>query len=260
MRRERAPGLTDLAFEGRNKEYGAFYIRKKYKRYLLVSVLCGLFVLLVVVFIPFFYYLFEPVPLIDGDFMYEVEYYSMSAPPDDEMNKLIQSFARPVPETNQIPVVSDSVVPEEKPREEVEEEKQEPENAKVDSMAMKGGSGMGTGIGEDTGIASNFDVYPRFPGGDEARLYFLRKFIRYPEDALKKKIQGVVMVVFIVELDGSLSRVDVVNRLGGGCDEEAIRVTQTMPRWEPGKRNGKAVRVMVRMPIVFRIPGQGKPG
>jgi protein TonB len=257
MKRERAPGLTDLAFEGRNKEYGAFYIRKKYKRYLLISVICGLLVLSAIVFTPFFYYLFEPVPVIDGDFMYEVEYYSMAPPPDDEMDKLIQAFARPLQETLQVPVVSDSVAPEEeKPEKEIVEEKQEPENVKEDSMALKGGSGMGTGIGEDTGLASSVDVYPRFPGGDEARLYFLRKYIRYPEEALKKKIQGVVMVVFVVELDGSLSRVDVVNRLGGGCDEEAIRVTQTMPRWEPGKRNGRAVRVMVRMPIVFRIPGQ----
>jgi protein TonB len=64
------------------------------------------------------------------------------------------------------------------------------------------------------------------------------------------------MVVFVVEVDGSVSNVNVVNRIGGGCDEEAIRVAREMPRWEPGKRNGRAVRVMVRMPIVFRIPGK----
>jgi protein TonB len=91
-------------------------------------------------------------------------------------------------------------------------------------------------------------------------LYYLRKHVKYPEAALKSLVQGVVMVVFVVETDGSISNVDVAQRIGGGCDEEAIRVTREMPRWEPGKRNGRAVRVMVRMPIVFRIPGKPAAG
>jgi protein TonB len=254
------PSLTDLAFEGRNKDYGAYFLIKKYHRHLLISAITGVGVVILLVFIPFFYYVFEPVPIIDADFMYEVEYYSMNMPPDDELNKLAQTFSKPIVEIPRAPVVTDSIVAEEeKPLEELPKEKQEVENPKEDSTAKEGGSGLGEGSGDDTGLATSIDVYPRFPGGDQARLYYLRQHIRYPEDALKKVIQGVVMVVFVVELDGTLSRVDVVNRLGGGCDEEAIRVTKTMPRWEPGKRNGRSVRVMVRMPIVFRIPGKPNP-
>ena len=110
----------------------------------------------------------------------------------------------------------------------------------MDSSAKPGGSGQGKGIGEEAGPNSAIDVYPRFPGGDEARLYYLRLHVRYPEAAMKSLVQGVVMVVFIVEADGTVSSVEVPKKIGGGCDEEAIRVTKEMPRWEPGKRKGRA--------------------
>ena len=257
MKRDRQPELIDLAFEGRNKDYGAYDLRTKYPRYLLVSVIAGILIVSLVFIIPWLYYYFEPVPLIEGEMMYDVEYYTMSAPPDDEMNKLAQALSQPLPELAKIPVVSDSIIPqEEKVKDTPPVEEPVNEKAKVDSTANQGGSGLGSGIGDDTGLATAIDVFPRYPGGDESRLYYLRKNIRYPETALKGVIQGVVMVVFIVEPDGTLSNVEVAKRIGGGCDEEAIRVTKEMPRWEPGKRNGRAVRVMVRMPIVFRIPGR----
>jgi len=258
---DRIPGLDELAFEGRNKAYGAYYLRKKYARYLFISFASGVAVVLLTVFISWCYYYFEPAALIEGDLMYEIEYYSMSPPPNDETNKLAQSFSRPVPEVSQVPVVTDSVRPEKQKPEEIQPvEEPDQGNLKTDSAAKAGGSGLGDGIGDDTGIATSIDVYPRYPGGDESRLYYLRKHVKYPEAALKSLVQGVVMVVFVVETDGSISNVDVAQRIGGGCDEGAIRVTREMPRWEPGKRNGRAVRVMVRMPIVFRIPGKPAAG
>jgi periplasmic protein TonB len=251
------PGLDELAFEGRNKDYGAYYLRKKYPRFLLISLFSGIIIVSLVIFIFWLDYYFEPFQLVEGDMMYEVEYYSMSPPPDDETSKLAQSFAKPEQESEQVPVVTDSVKAEEKKLpEEKTEVKTDMEKINTDSAATPGGSGQGTGVGDDTGLASSIDVYPRYPGGDESRLYYLRRQVKYPEAALKALVQGVVMVVFVVEVDGSVSNVDVAKRIGGGCDEEAIRVTKEMPRWEPGKRNGRAVRVMVRMPIVFRIPGK----
>jgi len=253
---DRIPGLDELAFEGRNKAYGAYYLRKKYFRYLSISLFVGIFVVVMTVLISWLFYYFEPIPLIEGDMMYQVEYYNMSPPPDDEASKLAQAFAKPEQEVEQVPVVTDSINPEKKKPIDVTDEKPEEVKSNTDSAAKPGGSGLGTGIGDDSGMASAIDVYPRFPGGDESRLYYLRRQVRYPEAALKALVQGVVMVVFVVELDGSVSHVDVAGKIGGGCDEEAIRVTKAMPRWEPGKRHGRAVRVMVRMPIVFRIPGK----
>lgn len=249
--------LNELAFSGRNKSYGAYYLRRKYPRYLLVSNLIGIVVLLLLTISPFLYYYFEPIALVEGDLMYELEYDGMIAPPEEELSKLLRSLSRPLQEAEQQPVVSDSVTEEKQPPAETPPaDDLKREESSSDTVSQPGGSGLGSGTADDTGLATSIDVFPRFPGGDEARLYFLRQHIRYPEQALKGFIQGVVVVTFIIETDGSLSNVDVSKRIGGGCDEEAIRVTKEMPRWDPGKRNGRAVRVMVRMPVVFRIPGK----
>jgi periplasmic protein TonB len=256
MIRNQIRGLDELAFEGRNKDYGAYELRKRYSRIMIISSLTGILIISLIIFIPWIYYYFEPVPLIEGSLMYEVEYYSMSAPPVEERNQLAQALSKPLQEMEQSPVVTDSIDPEkQKPIEDPPDRQQESERTKADSAAKPGGSGPGTGPGDDSGLSTAIDVYPRFPGGDESRLYYLRKHVRYPEVALRAYVQGVVMVVFIVEVNGTLSNIDVAKKIGGGCDEEAIRVTKEMPKWEPGKRNGRAVRVMVRMPIVFRIPG-----
>ncbi|MDD4603708.1 MAG: TonB family protein [Bacteroidales bacterium] len=254
----RPPDLTDLAFEGRNKEYGAYTLRKKYNRYLGISTIIGISGVLLIAIIPFLIYYFEPIPLIEGDMMYEVDYTGLMPLPDEEMSKLLQALSKPEQKVLQAPIVSDSVRPDEPVKIEDPPEKKDTEDIKTknDSLERPGGSGLGTGTGDDTGLATTIDVFPRFPGGDEARLYYLRQHIRYPLPALKSKIQGVVMVVFIVEINGSISNVEVNKIIGGGCDEEAIRVTKEMPAWSPGKRNGRPVRVMVRMPIVFRIPGR----
>jgi periplasmic protein TonB len=254
---DHTPGLDELAFEGRNKDYGAYYLRKRSSRYLLISLVSGMIIISFAVFLSWFDYFFAPIPFVEGDMMYEVEYYNMSSPPEDETNQLAQAFSKPVQEVEKAPVVTDSIKPEEqKPIEEPPVEKPADDKLKTDSAAKAGGSGFGEGIGDDTGLATSIDVFPRYPGGDESRLFYLRRHVRYPESALKALVQGVVMVSFVVEMDGSVTNVDVAKRIGGGCDEEAIRVTKEMPRWDPGKRNGRAVRVMVRMPIVFRIPGK----
>ena len=251
------PGLDELAFEGRNKAYGAYYLRKKYHRFLLIALVSGILIVSITVFATWLSYYFEPMQLTEGDQLYEVEYYSMNPPPDIETSRMAQTFAKPVQEMEQAPIVTDSVKPEDKkPIPDPPVEKPEEIKANTDSAAKDGGSGLGKGIGDDTGMASAIDVYPRYPGGDESRLFYLRTHVRYPDAALKALVQGVVMVVFVVELDGTISHVEVPNPIGGGCDEEAIRVTKEMPRWDPGERNGRAVRVMVRMPIVFRIPGK----
>lgn len=94
---------------------------------------------------------------------------------------------------------------------------------------------------------------PSFPGGDEARIRFLSENIRYPQMARESGIQGTVFVTFVVETDGSVTDVRVLRGIGGGCDEEAIRVIQAMPNWNPGKQRGRPVRVQFNMPIRFTL-------
>jgi protein TonB len=96
---------------------------------------------------------------------------------------------------------------------------------------------------------------PTFPGGDEARIRFLQNNIKYPQMARESSIQGTVYVTFVVERDGSVTDVRVLRGIGGGCDEEAIRVIKAMPKWVPGKQRGKPVRVQFNMPIKFTLAG-----
>ena len=96
---------------------------------------------------------------------------------------------------------------------------------------------------------------PAFPGGDAARMKFLQDNIKYPQMARESGIQGTVYVTFVVERNGNVTDVKILRGIGGGCDEEAVRVVQNMPKWEPGKQRGKPVRVQFNMPIKFTLAG-----
>jgi protein TonB len=84
---------------------------------------------------------------------------------------------------------------------------------------------------------------------------FLQDNIKYPQMARESGIQGTVYVTFVVERNGNVTDVKILRGIGGGCDEEAVRVVQNMPKWEPGKQRGKPVRVQFNMPIKFTLAG-----
>ena len=99
---------------------------------------------------------------------------------------------------------------------------------------------------------------PQYPGGENARISFLRENIKYPEEAMKKGVSGKVFVSFVVELDGSITEVLVMRGIGSGCDEEAVRVIKLMPKWTPGMVKGKEVRVKYVLPIKFTFDSKPK--
>ena len=94
---------------------------------------------------------------------------------------------------------------------------------------------------------------PAYPGGDQRLMEYVAKNIKYPQIARETGIQGRVFVGFVVEPDGSVSNVKVLRGIGGGCDEEAVRVVKSMPKWKPGKQRGKAVRVSYMLPVNFKL-------
>lgn len=110
---------------------------------------------------------------------------------------------------------------------------------------------------DDINNDSVFEVVeqmPEYPGGFAAMSTYLGKNIKYPEQAKKDKISGRVFVSFVVEKDGVVSGVKILRGIGGGCDEEALRVVSAMPNWKPGKNDaGKAVRVKYNLPIKFAL-------
>jgi protein TonB len=108
-------------------------------------------------------------------------------------------------------------------------------------------------IKKDTSVLVVVEEAPEFQGGDQARIDYLIKNINYPKKARKEGIQGTVYITFIVEKDGKVSNVRILRGIGGGCDEESLRVVKNMPRWKPGRQKGKNVRVQYNMPIKYTL-------
>lgn len=94
---------------------------------------------------------------------------------------------------------------------------------------------------------------PRFPGGEPELMKYINENIQYPQEAREMGIQGRVFVGFVVEYDGSISNVKILRGIGSGCDEEAVRVIESLPKWEPGKQRGRAVRVSYQIPVYFKL-------
>jgi len=100
---------------------------------------------------------------------------------------------------------------------------------------------------------------PRFPGGDSAMYMYLCMNLSYPDKARENGIEGVVIVSFTIEKDGSVSHVRVLRDIGGGCGEAAVEVVKAMPRWEPGRQSGKAVRTLFNLPLRFQLSEKDDP-
>ncbi len=95
------------------------------------------------------------------------------------------------------------------------------------------------------------EEYPSFPGGEEALYDFINKNLQYPEAAREANITGTVVVSFVIEKDGTISKVRIIRDLGYGCGEEAVRVVKMMPKWNPGKQGGIIVRSEFVLPVKF---------
>lgn len=96
---------------------------------------------------------------------------------------------------------------------------------------------------------------PDFPGGMEALLKYLQDNIQYPQLAKENNITGKVFVTFVVEKDGRVTQVKLLRDIGGGCGNEAMRVVKAMPKWKPGKQQGRPVRTQFNLPVVFNLRG-----
>ena len=107
---------------------------------------------------------------------------------------------------------------------------------------------------DDTEKNTNVDdELPSFPGGDAKLREWIKKNMKYPSYAKKNGIEGQVLVVFIVEKDGSISNAEVSWGVDPSLDQEALRIVNKMPKWKPGTQNGVAMRVKYRLPITFML-------
>lgn len=94
---------------------------------------------------------------------------------------------------------------------------------------------------------------PEFPGGEESLFQYIKDNVKYPDKANRKGIEGRVVVNFIIDKDGNVTKPKVLSGIGYGCDEEALRVVAAMPKWTPGTQRGKPIAVAYNLPVRFKL-------
>ncbi len=249
--------LEEMVFKNRNKAYGSYYLRKKYRKYLTISMIAGIIVFGVAVAYPLIDAYMNKSKLVKekekvvGVTMEDLKQEEAPPPPPpppppEALVEKVKFTAPVVVEDTTIEtglmVMDDlnKVASTEVPSEEVEVEIKD-EGPKVIETPVQ------------AEIFTVVEEQPGYPGGEEARIGFLQQNIKYPEEAKELGIQGRVFVTFVVEVDGSITDVRVLRGIGGGCDEEAVRVVRAMPKWVPGKQRGVPVRVQFNLPIKFTL-------
>lgn len=188
--------------------------------------------------------LVEPPPLDDNE-------PPPPPPPPDPPPPVQETIKFTPPVVTEEPIKEEDIPP---PQEEI--------TAQVSTKTQEGtdiidlpDEGDGNAIIEEPAsqIFTIVEQMPEFQGGEEKLFEYLSKNIKYPSMARENGITGTVYVTFVVEGDGKITDVKKLRGIGGGCDEEAIRVVKSMPSWKPGKQNGKSVRVQFNLPIKFTL-------
>ena len=105
---------------------------------------------------------------------------------------------------------------------------------------------------EEEGIFVQYEVMPEFPGGMDCLIEYFENNVRLPECVQNGEVQGKSVIECVVEVDGELENFKVIKSLNKECDEEALRVLKTMPRWRPGRMRGKPIKVKYTIPVQFR--------
>jgi len=256
----------DILFEGRNKQYGGYELRRKYQKRMIIgtSICIGLVLLLAV-----------------GDIVAKMANKGevkktivmntpvvLTEPPPIDPKKP----PPPPPPSEPPPPVKPTVKftpPVIKKDEEVKEDEKPPKQEELKPVASGATTAKGDVNGIDPGIVDKpgtgtgvvdapkppeiFKYVEQMPTAGYDMNAYLDKNLHYPEAARENNIQGRVTVKFVVNEDGHISGVEVVRGIGGGCDEEAKRVVSAMPPWKPGKSNGQAVKVYFNLPIAFKL-------
>ena len=106
---------------------------------------------------------------------------------------------------------------------------------------------------QDTEVFTICEEQPEYPGGMDALASFISENIQYPQSAKENGVEGICMIQFVIDKDGSVTNVECLNGVDPECDAEAMRVVKAMPNWIPGKNNGEPVRVSYALPINFKL-------
>ncbi len=271
-----AVDLDEIIFEGKNKEYGAYFLRKNYSKYLTKAAVYGIGASLLILGGAWGFQKFiapnlekDSIEVVDIDLSALEEELDEEVPPPPPPPE--EEPPPPPPEVKQVQFLP----PEPKADEEVVIETPPPtlkevETAVISNKNVEGNDvtdvftpppppppavtkPAGLGKPKEEEIFTAVEQQPEFPGGTSEMYKFINSNIKYPAAAQRANISGRVFVKFVVEKDGSIGKVEVLKGIGFGCDEEAVRVIKEMPKWNPGRQNGKNVRVWFTMPVFYQL-------
>ena len=237
-----------LIFEGKNQAYGAYRMRANSPRRHTIAMLIVVAIAIVGFTIPTLLKLATPE---QKEVMTEVTTLSKLAEPEikQEEMKRVEPVAPPPP------ALKSSI----KSQEELTSTKVAISIADVKGNDEANGADIAdlkqvvTQAAEPEKVFDMVEQMPTFPGGQQELMSYLGKNIKYPTIAQENGTQGRVIIQFVVERDGTITDVHVARGVDPYLDKEAVRVVQSMPKWIPGKQNGKAVRVKFTVPVMFRL-------
>ena len=265
---------VELVFDGRNKEYGAYVLRKETGMRNIKSMLLVFAVIIAIMAgvaakvaienaFPKKVAIETDVELTKLAEKKEVK-VEKKAPVKVEEQKVVEKVKSSVKFTPPVIKKDDEVKPEEELKSQEDLNKT---NTAIGSFDVKGNDETGGEVlkakeviaqpeppkEEETKVFDVVEVMPTFPGGQQALFEWLSKNIKYPVVAEENGVQGRVIVTFVVERNGSITDVQVAKSVDPSLDKEAVRVVKAMPHWIPGKQNGSAVRVKYTVPVTFRL-------
>ena len=254
-------GRNELVFEKKNKEYGAYQLRRGYNRTVTVALLIGISAFVFFALLPKIMELLTP---SEEDVLKnntEVAIDLTEPPPIDETEPPPPPPPPPpVMETVKFvpPVVTDEEVPDEEippPQEKLSETNvsTETQEGTGGDIVIPDGTGNEVVGAEPEQVFTIVEQMPSFPGGEEELFKYLSKNINYPAMEKDNGISGTAYVTFVVDKDGKIKDAKIARgvRGGPGCDKEALRVVSNMPDWKAGKQNGRQVSVQFNLPIKF---------
>lgn len=248
----------EVLFEHRNKEYGAYKLRKEYP----AALNTGLFIAILVVLIPVFIYAYVLWYSNEDTMTYypyigQVQMYNDLISPA-ELQQLAKQQKPAVFENNASLSTPDDQTPVNKKKGPVL-----PDSLVKDSDSISSSSAR-DGISGDTTLSGSSDIYysvevmPQFPGGPSAMQRFISDNVRYPAEAIKRGAAGTIRISFHILKDGYVDKVFVLKGLDPMLDAEAIRVIRLMPKWKPAFHHGKPVEIICSIPITFN-PSASQP-
>ncbi len=259
---ENIPGFDEIIFAGRNKDYGAYKLRKGYFSALLIGLISAILIGCLTVLIPFISRPSNDRILAGGMRYVNITMDNLEPPPD-------QIYIPPVSPPRELksvqeavkyvaPEVIDTVMPEVQAPVSTDEIIANSGEETVENEGFGFGDGIFDGDGTG-GIPTDepfffVEVMPSFRGGDINRFReWVQKRTNYPQEAIYKKIQGRIFLTFIVEADGAVSNVTVVKGVDPLIDNEAVKAIEASPKWTPGLQRGQPVRVRYSLWLSFVI-------